>query len=367
MIRFRFPSRRPAECVTFEYSPLLECVMSLHVLVGPRKHAFRHGWVRQMRSLDRRLRRRIDAFSFVYRRQMPDLFLPYPGEDAKTLGAQFDRIDRLPPRAIQEGFGVSLSGPDRVTREQVIAAADEPLSAKTAALLVDDPREFARQFTQLVEAYWRAAFSAEWQRVEPLLHDSVAEDKRLLARAGIWPLLARLPDGCRIAPGEDELHVECSVDYAPELKPDTALVLTPSTFIWPHVSINSDPRWPNWIAYPASSAVREAVPALPPSELVDVLRALGDETRLRVLKAIAVSPRTTQELAPLVGMSMAGLSKSLIRLADAGLVAGRREGRYVVYSLSRDRIAAASSAVDRFLHADASRPEIGPSSSRNAA
>jgi DNA-binding transcriptional ArsR family regulator len=64
---------------------------------------------------------------------------------------------------------------------------------------------------------------------------------------------------------------------------------------------------------------------------------------------------------------MTGLSKSLMRLADAGLVCGRREGRYVVYSLARDRIAAASSAVDLFLHDRTTRPGLGAESSRTAA
>jgi DNA-binding transcriptional ArsR family regulator len=369
MIRFRLTSPRPADCIAFEYSPLVECLTSLHVLVGPRQHALRHGWVRDMRSLDRRLRRRIDAFAFAFRQQIPDLFVLHAGEDARTLDDQLAGLDRHPERTIQEGFGLWLHGPSRVTREQVIAWAktEEPLCVETAALLVDDPREFARQFGEVVAAYWRAAFAQEWRRVEPLLHDSVEEDRRLVARSGVWPLLARLPGGCRVAPEDHELRCVCAVDYAAELSPDEALVLTPSTFIWPHVALNADPRWPNWITYPAARAVREAVPELPPSDLVGVLRALGDETRLRVLKAIAASPRTTQELAPLVGLTMTGLSKSLLRLADAGLVEGRREGKFVVYSLARERIAAASPAVHSFLYADRPLPDIDPGTSRNAA
>ena len=175
MIRFRFTSPGPADCVAFEYSPLVECLTSLHVLVGPRQHALRHGWVRQMRTLDRRLRRRIDAFAFVFRQQVPDIFLLHAGEDARTLEVQLARIDRRPPRAIQKGFGLWLDGPHGVSREQALAwaEAEEPLCVETVALLVDDPREFARRFADLVRAYWRAAFAEEWRRVEPFLSDSV--------------------------------------------------------------------------------------------------------------------------------------------------------------------------------------------------
>jgi len=82
---------------------------------------------------------------------------------------------------------------------------------------------------------------------------------------------------------------------------------------------------------------------------VGVLRALGDQTRLRALKLIAERPRSTQELAPLVGISQAGLSKHLRILAGAGVLETRREGYYVLYSLAPDRIDALSEAVRRFM------------------
>jgi DNA-binding transcriptional ArsR family regulator len=59
--------------------------------------------------------------------------------------------------------------------------------------------------------------------------------------------------------------------------------------------------------------------------------------------------RSTQELAPLIGISEAGLSKHLGLLARAGLVERRRQGYYVLYTLSSDRIANLSQAVLAFL------------------
>ena len=77
-----------------------------------------------------------------------------------------------------------------------------------------------------------------------------------------------------------------------------------------------------------------------------------------MLKAIAASPRTTQELAPIVGLTVTGLSKSLLRLADAGLVEGRREGKFVVYSLTPECVVAASPALRSFLFADGPAPDL---------
>ena len=87
----------------------------------------------------------------------------------------------------------------------------------------------------------------------------------------------------------------------------------------------------------------------PHQPLLRVLRAVADDTRLRILRLVAERPRTTQELGPLVGLSRAGLSKSLLRLAEAGLVVPRREGYYVVYSLAPERLDALADALRRFL------------------
>lgn len=155
MIRFRLTSPRPADCIAFEYSPLVECLTSLHVLVRPREHALRHGWVRGMRSLDRRLRRRIDSFAFVFAQPVPDLFLLHAGEDARALGDQLAGIDRLPAQAIREGFGLTRDGPHGATREQAMAWAGVPkarLHDHEQVRAMGSVRDRQRQFPRVVES-----------------------------------------------------------------------------------------------------------------------------------------------------------------------------------------------------------------------
>src|SRR4029077_9965722 len=105
---------------------------------------------------------------------------------------------------------------------------------------------------------------------------------------------------------------------------DDPLVLSPSVFVWPHLLVNCDRPWPLALVYAAPAIALDAAVRIPPAELTRILRALADDTRLRVLKLIAERPRTTQELAPLVGLSMSGVSKSVRLLSEAGLVTARR-------------------------------------------
>jgi DNA-binding transcriptional ArsR family regulator len=113
--------------------------------------------------------------------------------------------------------------------------------------------------------------------------------------------------------------------------------------------VGCDAPWPPSVVYPAAFVADEARPRIPSADLVSVLRGLGDGTRLQALRLIAERPRSTQELARLVGITEAGLSKHLRQLAAAGLVTTRREGYYVLYSIERERIELLSEAVFDFL------------------
>ena len=79
-IRFHLPALA-IERLSFAYSPLVEAVLSLHVLVEPKHHPLQHEFVRRMRALSTSLRRRIAEFAFVYRWTMPDFVAP-PADEA---------------------------------------------------------------------------------------------------------------------------------------------------------------------------------------------------------------------------------------------------------------------------------------------
>ncbi len=360
MIRISLPEH-PAEHVAFAYSPLLECVLSLHVLVGPKHHALQHEWVRRMRALDPALRREIDAFGFLYRRHIPDFLVPSATGSATSFEDELAAIGRLGPELLLEELGRPLYDhggrhgegvyADPAVRRAMLeqAAADGEASRALAELLLDDPVELARRWSDVLAAYWDAVFADEWEQVEPLLAGAVAEAGRTLATSGIWAVLGRLPARCRVDAGRRQLVIDLPHEHDVEISEANPLVLSPSAFVWPHLRVNCDPPWPTALVYAAPSLAREAAPRVPPAELLRILRALGDDTRLRILKLVAERPRTTQELGPLVGLSTAGLSKSLRRLAEAGLVVPRRDGYYVVYSIDPERVAAVAPALTAFL------------------
>jgi len=79
-IRFVLPEQE-SESVAFSYSPVVEAVLSLHVLVAPKHYPLQHAWVRRMRTLDPNLRAEIQAFRFAYVGHFPDFLFPRPDEE----------------------------------------------------------------------------------------------------------------------------------------------------------------------------------------------------------------------------------------------------------------------------------------------
>jgi DNA-binding transcriptional ArsR family regulator len=86
----------------------------------------------------------------------------------------------------------------------------------------------------------------------------------------------------------------------------------------------------------------------PPTRLVRLHRALGDEKRLRMLKAIATSTATLQELADRFGLPKSTAHHHLAILRSAGLirVTSDQEHRY---SVRRDVLPEMSALMERYL------------------
>jgi ArsR family transcriptional regulator len=68
-------------------------------------------------------------------------------------------------------------------------------------------------------------------------------------------------------------------------------------------------------------------------QLATVFHALSDETRLAIVKRLAGGERCVCDLQDLLDAAQSRLSYHLKMLKDAGLIADRKEGRWVHYSL----------------------------------
>ena len=72
--------------------------------------------------------------------------------------------------------------------------------------------------------------------------------------------------------------------------------------------------------------------------LAEIFRALGDPTRLRILRALAASELCVCDLTAILGMSQSAVSHQLRLLRSLRLVRNRRAGRMIYYALDDDHI-----------------------------
>jgi len=85
------------------------------------------------------------------------------------------------------------------------------------------------------------------------------------------------------------------------------------------------------------------------ARLADGFTALSDPVRLRVLSMLAASPSGEVCVCDFVdplGKSQPTISHHLKILSEAGLIQGDRRGKWVWYSLNRDRLSALRAAID---------------------
>jgi len=69
-------------------------------------------------------------------------------------------------------------------------------------------------------------------------------------------------------------------------------------------------------------------------------RALGDETRLRILEQLVAGERSVTELTERVDIGQSLMSHHLRILREAGLVVVRREGRWIHYAIAEPALGA---------------------------
>src|SRR5512141_1306590 len=81
-------------------------------------------------------------------------------------------------------------------------------------------------------------------------------------------------------------------------------------------------------------------------DVLRMFRALGDETRLRLLQRLRGGEQCVCDLTEELESRQSLLSFHLRTLKDAGLVTDRRDGRWVYYAINPDGLEALRRALD---------------------
>jgi DNA-binding transcriptional ArsR family regulator len=183
---------------------------------------------------------------------------------------------------------------------------------------------------EVMERWYHESFrdrEAEW---EPILRRD-AEAKRALLRTMPPAAAIEAASGIQFVPQAGIQHVY----LIPQL----------ATRPWVWLAEHDDARL---YCYPVADESLGGDASAPPSRLVRLHKALGDEKRLRMLKAIATSGATLQELADRFGLPKSTAHHHLAILRSAGLIRVTSDEEHR-YSVRRDVIPELSTLLDSYL------------------
>jgi DNA-binding transcriptional ArsR family regulator len=198
--------------------------------------------------------------------------------------------------------------------------------------LLRDPK-LAKDRIVMVLRAWQAKFA----EIEPRVSEILVRDYE-----------GRAADRERLSPTDLIETTTGGLRYLPEAG-ISRVILGPSYFSRPYNFLMSSHDW-RFFGYPvADSALDPADELTPPLSVVRLHRALGDGTRLRILKLLASRDLYLTEIAQELDLSKPTIKHHLSQLRAAGLVTITESGTVLYYSLRRNRLDDAAAEIKRFL------------------
>lgn len=297
--------------VRFAFSPLWEMVRSLRVLADPSGHALHLPWVHavrpRLRGLDLApLREVVPPTGYI-----PDFLTPPPETPLPDLDAELATVRATPPEVAAAELRWTEHGAAPGRARRAMAADPE----RTLELLAD-----------LLGRYWAAAVEPFWPRVRDLLEGDVLRRAAALAAEGAAGVFGDLHGAVAWRGGT--LCIERRWTFRGELA-GRGLLLVPSAFVWPDVSVMVPP-YQAMLSYPPNGVATLWETGRPAEAPEKALAALIGRRRAGLLAALA-TPASTTELAARAGVTAGAVSQHLGVLRACGLVTGHRLGRRVLY------------------------------------
>ena len=306
----------------FAISPLSETVRAIQLLADRDTPMVNAPWVRWARSeLGWRPLRLPRLWPLIVNGlpTHPEFLVPAPESRMPELGAELARLRGTPAEAV------------RASLHRVWEGRPWPESAKELAAR---PRESLAEIAAEIDECYHRLIAPHWERIRPVLKADISYRAGLLAGGGARSLFSDLHPDLRWSGGTLTLT---DTDQGPSpfkirLGPD-GVVLMPSIFNWPQVSLSRATSTQTIMLYPARGAAtvwEGGAWAGMAGGREEAAEALLGTPRVRLLTALR-SPATTTALARRLGVTPSAVSQHLAVLYRGGLVDKRRSGRAVLY------------------------------------
>jgi DNA-binding transcriptional ArsR family regulator/acyl carrier protein phosphodiesterase len=196
--------------------------------------------------------------------------------------------------------------------------------------LLNDPPAMQRIIVEHLRAMWEKYLAAEWERIQPMLQESIDAFQQLdfADKTAI--------EATRMVTGRDLGGIWPALDTAQKI------LFIPSAHLGPYVSLTPSENLPGQVYLFYGARVPEGFeaksPALSRSELLVRLSALADETRLAILELLTEHDELcAQDIMTTLQLSQSSASRHLRQLTATGYLIERRRDVAKCYSLNMER------------------------------
>lgn len=339
--------------IVFRTSTLYEMFLSLRALQNP---GLRHQeWAERVRArLPQDVLGEVEFFysRFANGTTLMELAIDYPDHhDVEGFFRYVEGMDR--PRFLFYALGrwapaeemarlrptvESLVSIVRFSYPQGMPVVEARLSTNGSLELLDDPEGYKARLLRLWRQYWEVHFKEESERYHEMWRESIAEKSSVLLRQDALEFLRALADGHDLP------------EQIPEGYETQQIILVPSYF---------GTAKGVFYGYGSTTVIydcqmteerRDELARLG-EEIVALGKALGDKTRLELLRRIARDPEMYgQKLAKVCHISQPSVSRHLRILKEAGLIEERPADNRISYEVRSAKIETLSPRLLTYLY-----------------
>lgn len=292
--------------IVVSYLPVWEMFFSMHVLSNPVHHAARKNWAGSVEKNFPELTERIkelglvtDSWNFIIDsnkwgevRQM----------EINEMISYFRRRNIYQWNEWMEDTGMVMS-----------------LEERNAVL-------------EVIEQYYELIFRKEEILLRVYIGRVLQEEKNKCQNEGLWTWCEKVHPRLRVE--SDAVIFLKNHEFRIEKRAIDRVYVTVSTFVAPHLWLYKNGNELEIVKGIVVEPLKNEIP----DDLVWMFKALGERTRLQIVKYLLQGVCTTQELAQEMRLSESAISKHLKILQKAGLVKKNKKGFYMEYRFDTERI-----------------------------
>ena len=319
------------EQFAFTYSPIHEVVHSLRVLTISAMHPLHLPWVLRMRQqMPPALKAEVAAFGILFRNVIPDIFpdlfpltMTFPTFEDEMLLMEQLAPDLYAEHVIHsavlnrkdedEEYTLTWIRQSRPLYEQILAQTAEKHPASVAMIkeLILAPEESQKRLFRFFVSYWQTCMLSSWAQLEASLLQDIQQRGQILFNGGVLEMLQSLAPQLHVSQQDAKIVMQYPSQTQRNMQTGKILLLIPSAYVWPRLLFIYEGNTLIAIVYAINQMQEEGLAPVAPNRLLKLLRALGDNTRLQIIQLLSQRARSTRELAGILSLTEAGISKHL--------------------------------------------------------